>query len=74
MSRHVPVPLVVRSTVASWITTSVAVPGELDVELEELGAQLERAHERRQGVLRAMGGVAAVGDDERGHGVSEKLR
>ncbi len=47
------------------------VGGELDVELEDAGADLEGAGEGGQGVLGPVGGVAAVGDDQgeapRGH-------
>jgi hypothetical protein len=43
----------------------VAVARELDVELDERRPHLERALERREGVLGAMRGITAMGDDER---------
>ena len=44
-----------------------AVARELHVELDEVRPHLERGGEGDQGVLRPVGRVAAVGDDERGH-------
>src|SRR4029077_21016727 len=42
----------------------VAVLCELDVELDDLRPELEGARERGEGVLGAVSGVAAMGDDE----------
>jgi hypothetical protein len=43
----------------------VAVTRELNVELDEPRPDLERALEGDEGVLGAMRGVTAMGDDER---------
>ncbi len=45
----------------------LSVGRELHVELHEQGADLEGASKRREGVFRAVGRVAPVRDDERGH-------
>ena len=60
---------VVRSSVGSWMTTTWPSRGELHVELDERGPDLERAREGGEGVLGPVRGVAPVGDDEgrRGH-------
>jgi hypothetical protein len=43
----------------------VAVSGELDVELDERRPQLEGTLEGGEGVLGAVRGVPAMGDDQR---------
>ena len=50
------------------------IAGEAHIELDGIGADGDRVMKRRQGVLGLPGGCAAVGNDETGVGIEERVQ